>query len=59
MHILPYILWQINFKIEKNFKFDNNGIKPEYVNLRKPLVNWFFQCNTQDENGNDDVAIIE
>ena len=59
MHILPYILWQINYKIENNFKFNNDEVKAEYINLRKQLINWFIQCNTQDENGNDVVDIIE
>ena len=58
MHILPYILWQIIHKIENNFKFKNDEVKAEYIKLRRQLINWFFQCNTQDENGNDDVDII-
>ena len=59
MHILPYILWQFKYIIEKNFKFNNDENKTEYNNLRKQLINWFIQCITQDENGNDDVNIIE
>ena len=59
MYMLPYILWHINYKIENNFKLNNDEIKTEYNNLRKQLINWFIQCNTQDENGNDDVDIIE
>ena len=59
MTILPCILWHINFIIENNFKFNNEEIKVEYIKLRKQLINWYIQCNTQDENGNDDVDIIE
>ena len=59
MHMVPYILWQINFIIENNSKFNNDEIKTEYFKLRKQLINCFIQCNTQDENGNDDVDIIE
>ena len=59
MYLLPYILWHINYIIENNFKFNNDEIKAEYIKLRKQLVNWFFQCNTQDDSGNDDVDIIE
>ena len=56
---LAYTLWQINYIMENNFKFFDNEIKAEYIKLRKQLINWFIQCNTQDENGNDDVDIIE
>ena len=59
MTILPCIVWHINFIIENNFKFINEAIKVEYIKLRKQLINWYIQCNTQDENGNDDVDIIE
>ena len=59
MHILPYILWQINYILENNFKFNDDEIKAEYIKLRKQLINWFIQCNIPDENGNDDVDIIE
>ena len=57
MFQLPSILEQINHKIENNFKFNKGEIKAEYIILRKQLINWFVQCNTQDENGNDDVGI--
>ena len=59
MHMLPYILWQINYLIENNFKLNNAEFKAEYIKLRKQLINWFIQCNTRDENGNDDVEIIK
>ena len=59
MHILPYILWQINYKMENNFKFNDDDFKAEYIKLRKQLINWFIQCNTRDENGNDDVDFFE
>ena len=59
MTILPCILWHINFIIENRIKFNNDEIKGEYIKLRKQLINWYFQCNTQDENGNDDVDISE
>ena len=59
MSILPCFLWHINFIIENNFKFNNDEIKVEYIKLRKQLINWYIQCNTQDENGSDDVDIIE
>ena len=52
---LPCILWQNNFIMENNFKFDNDEIKVEYIKIIKELFNWYIQCNTQDENGNDDV----
>ena len=58
MTILPCILWHINFIIENNFKFNNDEIKVD-IQLRKQLINWYFQCNTQNENGNDVVDIIE
>ena len=56
---LPYFVKQINYIIEKNFKFNNDEIEAEYIKLRKQIVNWFVQCNTQDDNSNDDVDIIE
>ena len=59
MHTLPYILWQIIYMIENNFKFINDEVKAEYNKLRKQFNNWFIRCKTQDENGNDDVDIIE
>ena len=59
MTILPCILWHNNFVIGNNFKFNNDEIKVEYLKLRKQLINWYIQCNTQYENGNDDVDIIE
>ena len=58
MYMLPYILWQINYKIKNNLEFNNEKIKVEYIKLRKQLINWFIQCNTQ-KDGNDDVDIIE
>ena len=59
MTMLPCILYQINYIIENIFKFNNNEINAEYIELRKQLINWYIQCNTQDENGNDDVDISE
>ena len=59
MQKLLYFLWQINYIKENNFKLNNHEIKPEYIKLRKQLNNWFIQCNTHDENGNDDVDIFE
>ena len=59
MYVLPNILWQINFIIENNFKFNSDEIKAEYIKLRKQLINWYVQCNTQDVNGIDDVDIID
>ena len=59
MTTLPCFLWHNNFIIENHFKFTNDEIKVEYIELRKQLINWYFQCNTQDENGNDNVDIIE
>ena len=59
MTILPCILWHIEFIIENNFKFYNDEIKAEYIKLKKQPINWYIQCNTQDENGNDYVDIIE
>ena len=59
MFQLPYILEQVIFIIENNFEFNEGEIKAEYIKSRKQLINWFNQCNTQDENGNDDVDIIE
>ena len=47
---LPYNLEQINYIIENNFKFNNDEIKAEYIELRKQLIKWFVECNTQDEN---------
>ena len=45
--------------IENKFKFHNDEVKAEYIKLGKQLFNWFIQCNTKDENGNDDVDINE
>ena len=59
MFQLPYIFEQLNYIKEKNYKFNDGEIKAEYIKLRKQLINWFVQCNTQDENGYDDVDIIE
>ena len=59
MTVLLCILWQINFIIENNFNFNNDEINAEYIKLRKQLINWYVQCNTQDVNGMDDVDIIE
>ena len=59
MHMLPYILWQINYIIENNFKFNNDEVKAEFIKLRKQPINSFIQCKTQDENGNDDIDFIE
>ena len=59
MHIIPYILRQIIYIIEINFKFNDDEVKAEYNKLGEQFINWFIQCNTQDENGNDDVDIIE
>ena len=59
MHMLLYILWQNNYIIENNFKFINDEFKAAYIKLRKQLFNRFIQCKTQDENGNDDVDIID
>ena len=56
---LPYIMEKINFILENNFKFNNDENRAEYIKLRKQLIDWFVQCNTQDENGNDDDDIIE
>ena len=50
MYELPYILWQIIYIIENNFKFNNDEIKAEYSKLRKQLIKRFVECNTQDEN---------
>ena len=50
MFELPYILEQINHIIENIFKFINDEIKAEYNKLRKQLIEWFVECNTQDEN---------
>ena len=50
---LPYILEQINYIIENNFKFNNDEIKADYIKLRKQLIKWFVECNTQDENENE------
>ena len=58
MFMLPYIFWHIKYSKENSFKFNNDEIKTEYNKLRKQLINWSIQCNTQDENGNDDVDII-
>ena len=59
MFQLPYILQKMNYIIEKKFKFDDDEIKAEFIKLRKQHINWFIQCNTQEENGNDGVDIIE
>ena len=59
MTVLPCILRHINFIIVNNFKFNNDEIKVVYNKLRKQLINWYIRCNTQNENGNDDVDIIE
>ena len=59
MFQLHYSLEQIIYIIENNFKFNKGEIKTEYIKIRKQLINFFVQCNTQDENGNDDVDIIE
>ena len=59
MFELPYIIEQINYKIENNFTFNDDELTTEYNKLRKQLINWFVQCNTQNENGNDNVDIIE
>ena len=59
MFQLPYIFQHINYIKENDFKFNDDEIKAEYIKFRKQLINWFIQCNTQEENGNDDVDIIE
>ena len=59
MFQLPYIFEQINYIIEKNFELNKGEIRAEYTRIRKQLNNWFIQCNTQGENSNDDVDIIE
>ena len=59
MFELPYILEQFIYIIEKNFKYNDDENKAEYIKVRKQLNKWFVQCNTQDENGNDDVDVIE
>ena len=59
MHMLPYILSQINQITENNFELNNDKFTAEYIKLGKQLINWFVQCNNQDANGNDDVDIIE
>ena len=59
MFQLPFILQQIIYITENNFKFIDDEIKAEFIQLRKQLINWFVECNTQDENGNDDVDINE
>ena len=59
MFELPYIIEQINYIIENNSKFIDDEIRAEYIKIRKQLIKLFIQCNTQDENGNDDVDIIE
>ena len=50
MYELPYILWQINYIIENNFKFIDDEIKAEDIKLRKQPIKGFVECNTQDEN---------
>ena len=57
--ILPCFLWHNNFIVENNFNFNIDEVKIEYIKLRKQLINWYNQCNTPDENGNDDVDITE
>ena len=52
MFELPYILEQINYVIEKNFKFNDDEIKAEFDKLKKQPIKWFVECNTQDENEN-------
>ena len=49
MFELPYILEQIIYIIENDFKFNNDEIKAEYIKLRKQLIKWFVECNTQNE----------
>ena len=34
-------------------------MRADYIKLRKQIFDWFVQCNTQDENGNDDDDFIE
>ena len=58
MFELPYIIEQFNYIVENNFKFTNIEIETEYFKLRKQLIKCFIHCNTQDENGNDDVDIL-
>ena len=55
----PYIIEQIKYIIENNFKFNDDEIRTEYNKLRKQLIDWFIRSTTQDENGNDDDDIIE
>ena len=50
MFALLYFIWQINYMIENNFKFNNDEIKVEYIKLKKQPNKWFVQCNTQDDN---------
>ena len=50
MYELLFILWQINYITENNFKFNDDEIKAEYIKLRKQPIKWFVECNTQDEN---------
>ena len=59
MFELLYIIEQINYIKENNFTFIDDEFRAEYNNLRKQLIKWFFQCNTQDENGCDKDDIIE
>ena len=49
MYELLYILWQINYITENNFKFNDDEIKAEYIKLRKQPIKCFVECNTQDE----------
>ena len=49
---LPYIMEQLNYIIENKFKLNNNEIRAEYNKLRKQLIRWFVECNTQDKNEN-------
>ena len=59
MFQLPYIFEQINYILENDFEFNKGEIKSEYIKLRKQPIDWFVQCKTQDENGNDGVDVIE
>ena len=54
MFELPYIVRHINYIIENNFGFNNERLKREYIKLRKQLIKWFIECNTQDENNDGD-----
>ena len=52
MFELPDFLEQIIYILENNFKFNNDEINAEYIKLRKQLIKWFVECNTQDEKEN-------